>query len=329
VRTAALAAASWCLALAGGPGVASAAAVFRYDGVLEGDPPLRQPVSVTLEPRTGELCVADAASQTIDVFDAHGLHRFQTNRMAALSMPMDASVDSSGGFVFTDAARGGGRTIRRLDFLGEPEPYEPQLPRPGWNPTHLLLTSDGGYVTVDAEGLLAKHDAATGALLWMTELVEPSWERADLLGRPAESPGGRIYVPNPGVGAVEVVEADGSGHVTFGSRGTKRGELMFPVGVAFGPGGLVLVLDRGKQCVVGFDPAHQFAGEFGRFGLRTGELYFPVAIAAAGDGRVWIAQGFEGRVQIFRLGEPDSAEPALGGAKPSPAGEASAEDGGG
>jgi DNA-binding beta-propeller fold protein YncE len=256
---------------------------------------------VTCDPAGDEISVTDGASCTIDVFDGHGLHRFQTDEMSGLSAPLDACFDASGGFALLDHGTGGARTIRKLSFLGEPLPYEPAIPREGWSPRHLALARDGHYLTVDGSGLLAKHDAATGAVLWTRELVDATWERADLLGRPAAAEDGRIYVPNAGLGIVDVVAPDGASHETFGRKGTKRGELAFPVGVAFLPDGGVLVLDQVKHTLLGFDPTHRFVDEFATFGFRPGDLYFPVGVAAARDGRVYVAQGFEGRVQVFRL----------------------------
>jgi len=290
------------------PAVSLGAPVLRYEDVLRGDPSLERPVAATVGPENLELCITDAGSRTIDVFDAHGLHRFRTDEMSGLSMPRDACVDSGRGFVFLDHDVDRGTTIRRLNFLGEPEPYEPEIPREGWAPQHLLLTRDGPYVTVDGQGLLAEHDPESGALRWKRELVDPAWERSDLLGRPAEAADGRIYVPNAGSGVVHVVEADGSSHTSFGRRGTKRGELAFPVGVAFAPGDVVLVLDQMKHTILVYDAACRFVTELGRFGFSAGELYFPVAIAAGPDGRVYVAQGFEGRVQTYRLAD-SSSEP--------------------
>ena len=305
-----------CSVLAGSPAISLGAPVLRYVSTLVGIPPLGRPISVTPDSGSAEVCVTDEGTCAIDVFDAHGLHRFGTNEMAGLSMPMDACIDAQSRFVFTDFDPERKRTIRRLNFLGEPDAFAPEIPREGWSPSRLIVTRDGHYVTVDGEGLLAKHDASTGALIWRRELVEPTWERSDLLGRPAEAADGRLYVPNAGSGMVEVVTADGSSQVSFGRRGTKRGELAFPVGVAFGKGNLVLVLDRMKQCIVCYDTTQRFVVELGKYGLRTGEIYFPSGIAAGTDGRVYIAQAYGGRVQVFRMEDeasPEAAPPPASG----------------
>jgi hypothetical protein len=73
------------------------------------------------------------------------------------------------------------------------------------------------------------------------------------------------------------------------------------VGIAFGFRGTILVLDRMRHTILAFDEDFRLMSEHGSLGARTGNLYHPTAIAALPDGRLWVAQGFEGRVQAFRL----------------------------
>jgi DNA-binding beta-propeller fold protein YncE len=283
-----------------------------FETSLRGDPPIEYPTAISVDPRSGSLCVTDEKARALDLFDSRGLHRFRTDLASRISRPQSGHLDAQGDFVLTDLEDGRQQTIRRLNFLGEPVAYEPEIPREGWLPQRLLLTRDGGYVTVSRTGLLAKHDPETGALLWMLELASPEWERADLLGQPAEAGDGRIYVPSADRGAVFLVSSDGRSDGAFGSHGTKRGELASPVGVAFAPDGHVLVLDQMRHVVLVFDSDHRFVTEFGHVGSGPGDFYFPLAIAAASDGRVFISQGFEGRVQVFRFraDEADGARTA-------------------
>ena len=300
-----------CVLAALQAGAALAVPLLRYESMLVGDPPLEHPMCVTYAAKSGEICVTDEAARAINVFDAGGLHRFQTDLVSRLSMPRDACVDADGGFVLTDTDAEHRRTIRRLNFLGEPVSYEAERPREDWSPTHLSIAADGNYLTVDAKGMLAKHDAVTGAVIWSRPLEDPTWERADLLGRPVEGPDGRIFVANAGVGQVLVVQGDGSSQTSFGSRGTKRGELAFPVSVAIAPKGMLLVVDRMKHSVLVFDSGLRFVTEFGHAGFAPGDLYFPASADAAPDGRVWVAEGFQGRVMLYRLEDPaDSGRPS-------------------
>ena len=278
--------------------------VLRYEALLQGIPALRRPTCATYDPVTSGLCITEDAERAIGMFDRDGLDRFRTDAQARLSAPIDACVEANGDFVLTDRLEGNRRTIRRLNFLGEPIAWEPERPYDDWSPRHFRLLADGDYLTLDRKGLLAKHDSDTGALLWSTSLVDPTWERADLLGRPEEAPDGSILVPNAGAAGILIVSPAGEPAGSFGFPGGKRGELIFPVGVAITTGGHILVLDRMRHAILLFDSTHRFLNEFGRVGYGPGDLYHPVAIEAAPDGRVWITQGFQGRIQRFRLYDP-------------------------
>jgi DNA-binding beta-propeller fold protein YncE len=279
---------------------------FQYEASLNEELAILRPAAVTFSPDDLSLCVTDEGLKAIEVFDRRGSYQFGTDSMSDISAPRDAAVDARGDFVFTDVSASGDRTIRRLNFLGEPIAYEPESPRAGWQPYHLIIARDGGYVTLDRSGLLAKHDAETGALVWSLDLADPESDRADLMGRPAESPDGLVYVPSAGVQGILVISADGRLTASFGRRGGKRGELSFPVGVSFGPDGVAFVLDRMRHRVLVFDSDRQFVTEFGRIGEAPGDFYHPVAVASSPDGRVWIAQGYQGRVQVFRYRDDES-----------------------
>lgn len=295
------AAAAVVFLVVGLPSLGTAAPVLEYVGVLLGDPPLKRPTSATLDRASGEICTTDEATRMLGVFDRDGLDRFRTDAKARLSAPRDASFDTNGDFVVLDSAPAGGRTIRRINFLGEPVAWAPEAPVQRWSPQHLRVLRDDGYLTIDREGLLAKHDRASGSLVWTRQLVDPSWERADLIGRPAEGEDGKIYVPNAGAGGILVVSPKGEMLRSFGRPGAKRGELTFPVGIALAPEGRILVLDRMRHTVLLYDSDHKFLDEFLHVGYDPGDLYHPVAIEASPAGIVWVTQGLEGRIQIFRL----------------------------
>ncbi|MBU1698779.1 MAG: NHL repeat-containing protein [Candidatus Eisenbacteria bacterium] len=316
-----------CLLMLCHPVVSHSVMILEYETLLTGEPEAVRPASVTLDLHSGGICITDEASRVIDIFDDRGFHLYRTDATSNISTPKDGSIDSHGGFVFTDIAADGTRTIERLNYLGEPVAYEPEIPRAGWAPQHLIIAGDGHYITVDRAGLLAKHDSQSGSLIWMLELVDPQSENADMLGRPSEAPDHRLYIPGSKIRTIFVVSPDGKLLDFFGRRGTQRGEFTFPIGVAFDPVGRVLVLDRMRHKILLFTSAHEFVDEFGRMGDGPGYLYHPLAIASSPDGRVFVAQGFEGRVQIFRLSDTASAPSASNLSRPSaerektPAGE--------
>jgi DNA-binding beta-propeller fold protein YncE len=281
------------------------------------------PVAVSVDPATGELCVTDGMASSVRLFNRRNMPVFSTGALAGLSDPQDITPDLSGGFACTDAIPGQGRTIRRLNLFGESVPFAPEKPGDRWFPDHLLVTRDGNYLTTDPDdGFLTKHDARTGALLWKKALVREESGEILGLGRPAEAPDGRLYLPIGGDRIVLVLSAEGDPLTSFGVTGTGRGRLAFPVGVAICPNGDVAVLDRMRNVVLLYAPDHTFLAEFGDYGAGPREFYQPVAIAAAPDGRVFVAQGFLARILVFRFFDSESGTNDVDRPQPDQAGVA-------
>jgi DNA-binding beta-propeller fold protein YncE len=261
------------------------------------------PVAVTIDPLVGEICITDTRQAVFHLLNAHDVQTFRTDHVAQLSYPADGSVDADGRIVFLDSDGAGGTTIRRLSVLGEPDAFVAESPAEGWTPRHLVITSDGAYLTLaPTSGILAKHDPRTGALLWQ-RFCGLDAETGEQLGRPAEAPDGRIYVPGGDLRVTLVLDAEGHMLEAFGRFGSAPGRVILPVGVAFGPDGEVLVLDRLRGKILIHDADHQFVTEFGSIGYRPGQFYHPLSMAADDEGRVYVTQGFRGRVQIFRLAQ--------------------------
>ncbi len=290
--------------------------VFDYARALQlerGEAADARPEAVAIDPVTGEVCVTEAVGSALQVFNGRGALLFRTGLLARLSSPASGCLDGDGSFVCTDTDSLATRTIRRLDLRGEPLPWQAESPRAGWSPVHLTITSDGNFVTLDpASGLLAKHDARTGALLWTRAL---GGERAGELGlgRPCEALDRRLYVPGGELHCVLVLSPEGEPLTAFGELGSTLGGLIFPVGVAPGPGGTVAVLDRMRHKLLLFDRDFVFRAEFGAMGAGPGDFYHPLALATAPEaGLAYVTQGFEGRVQVFRLSSLDTSEPPAG-----------------
>ncbi len=299
---------SFCLGVSAMCTTAHAGIVIEYTGKLqlnEGRHSAPRPVSVSVDPVTDEICVSDAAGSALHVMHHNGASLFMTDRLAGISNPADAAFVADGEFVFIDSGDDQVRTIRRLDLRGEPVTFAVEAPVTGWIPDHLTVLADGHLLSLDSTlGLLAKHDVDTGALIWKRAL----WNTVGtelVVGRPSEAPDGRLYVPVSQEHRVIVLTADGMPLTTFGIVGTTPGKFSFPVDVAFGPENTVMVLDRMRHKIIVFDENYDFITEYGRMGGAPGAFYHPVSLAYA-SGRAYVAQGFEGRVQVFNVFSTDA-----------------------
>ncbi|MBM4129875.1 hypothetical protein FJ250_02445 [bacterium] len=295
------------LAMTGVP-TAGAAVAFRYEKNLElqrHEDGRLLPAAVTCDDRSGGMVVTDAAHGVLHVFNAAGVEAFRTTGFAGLSQPVDGAIDHAGRLVAVSLSGGARRTLSRLDVYGEPDDWAAQAPRDDWRPGHVLVARDGHYVTVDdASGLMAKHDAETGAVLWSAIIAEPESGAGGLelgLGRPAQLPDGSYAVPSSNLHLVLLVDEGGAVRSTFGRFGSSPGRFVAPVAVAPGPDGTLLVLDQMRHKVLAFDARQEFSGEFGWVGDAPGAFYHPVSIATGAGGRLYVGQGYRGRVQVFNV----------------------------
>lgn len=259
------------------------------------------PVSIARDAISGDLCITDTRQVAFHLLNEHEVPVFRSRRIAGLSLPQDGCVDGLGRIVFTDRDPGGTTTIRRLTVLGEPDDFTLEPPAERWSPGRLLVTVNGDYVALDpASGLLTRHDPETGALRWARH-CRPEGLSGEQLGRPAEAPDGRLYIPGGDLRRVLVCSAEGVLEGSFGRFGSAPGRMVMPVAIDFGPGGEVLVLDRLRARILVYGPDHRFITEFGSLGLGPGQFYHPLSLAVSDEGRVYVTQGFEGRVQVFQL----------------------------
>ena len=283
---------------------AQAAIIFQYETMLEldlGAAGRAHPTHVTCEPVSGEVCVTDVRQSTFHVLNARHVQLLRTGAFAGVSWPSSGCLQQDGTLVFTDTSDGRHHTIRRLDIFGEPAVYAPEAPAADWNPRLLTVLANGDYLSLDpGNGLLARHRSDSGALVWSLRVGDPA-ARDSQFGRPAEGPDGRLYIPGGDQRKVYVVTADGLDAGEFGRFGSAPGRMVLPVGVGFGPRGTVLVLDRMRAKILVFDADLEFESEFGSVGARPGQFYHPADITSTADHRIYVAQGFQGRVQVFRV----------------------------
>ncbi|MBK8165585.1 MAG: hypothetical protein IPK64_06385 [bacterium] len=294
--------------LATSAGGATSAVTLRYEGVLNlsrhQDGRLL-PAAVTCAPQAGGLVVTDAAHGAFHILNAAGVETFRTTGFAGLSQPDDGAIDHEGRLVGITLVDGARRLPVRLDVYGEPDSWRAAAPREAWQPGHVLVAQDGNYVTIDGDsGLLAKHDAATGDLIWAAVVVDGEDQGQELemgLGRPVQLSDGTYALCGSNLHRVLLVDEGGAVRSSFGRFGSSPGRMVAPVAVAEGPGGCLLVLDQMRHKVIAFDREGGFLSEYGSIGDAPGAFYHPVSMATDGAGHLYVAQGYRGRVQVFSV----------------------------
>lgn len=130
-------------------------------------------------------------------------------------------------------------------------------------------------------------------------------------GRPmnVDAAAGRLYAADYWNDRILVYDtADGELVRTVGETGDGPGQLDSPGGVAAGPDGHLFVADFYNQRVQELEPDGAFVRQWGTTGekgyILAGGFNYPIDVAVAADGTLFVADGFNDRIQVFG---PDAA----------------------
>jgi sugar lactone lactonase YvrE len=115
---------------------------------------------------------------------------------------------------------------------------------------------------------------------------------------------GTIYVTDSNNGRLVTFASDGKGTVRIG-RGAGQGNLGLPRGLAIDSSDRIFTVDTTAQGVAiyrtqrGEDQQVEYLGSFGVPGIADGQFSFPNGLALDSRGRVYVADTFNDRVQIW------------------------------
>jgi len=264
-----------------------------------------RPTAIALDGSSGEILVADSGHDRILIFDAEGVRRFQFSYASSLSSPLSVGVDSEG-YIYILGARRDGRSIFRFDYDGRPMG---RLGLPDEIDGHPL---DLASLALDSENRIYALDRGSdrvcvfsreGEVLLTFDLAEsldPDL-RAELLFGPVHIYRDRLFIPLPGLGSVLVYGVDGSFRRSIGHKGGTPGEMSFPIAVAHDSRGMLLVLDKLRCNVLGFDGQGRFLGEFGGKGSHPGWFYLPSFLAVDLKDQVYVGQLFQNKIQVCSI----------------------------
>lgn len=275
---------------------------------------LEQPLVVHADLHTGEVFVADRRTGEVTIFDDAGLHRYTIRGGRVFSTPLDLAVWPNGDILLL-AYADGRRQLLRMDFDGKhPRPVTLSgLPAAAADlePVSVALSADGSRIYLLDQGrrglwILDERGRFLESVDLAAGLSEE--DRLELLLTHVDVYGDTVLVPLPRQGTVKLLGLDGRERSAVGLWGTSPCQTAFPVAAALDREGRVVVLDKQRTLFMLWDPrTNTCLGEYSGIGSRAGRLYQPSDLALDGDGRVYVAQGFEGRVQSF-----GGAAPAAG-----------------
>jgi len=116
-----------------------------------------------------------------------------------------------------------------------------------------------------------------------------------------------VLMAAPGAGVVRLYDLDGGERGFIGTQGTTPCNLAFPVAAAMDDEGHIWIVDQQRMVYSRWSiEEDRCLEEYFGPGNLPGYLYYPLDLALDASGRLYVSQGFEGRVQSY-TGAPAAA----------------------
>lgn len=262
--------------------------------------------AVTVDPHTGEVFVCDPRSNRILIFDPEGFFKFQILGGDDFSAPRDLAVDPEG-LLLVLANRRKGRAPLELDFDGLFRGEILSLEEfPGRQPplfVSIAISPDGSRVfLVDDANLVLWISDRQGTILSFFDLKKDYDDRVeqDLMLGQVDVYGDHVLLAIMSHGEILRFTLAGELVDFVGRKGTSRCHLGRPSSAALTEDGQILVIDQQRMLLLRWSlDGNRCLGEYLGVGFSPGYLYYPYDIALDSRGQLFIAQTFDGRVQVF------------------------------
>jgi len=266
-----------------------------------------QPEGLAIDQTTGEVYVTDTFNHRIQRFSATG--EFQTKwgyrgrgTAEAMDYPRGVAVDPQDGSVWLNNTRsanikhygtdGGG-----LGSFGS----QGLLPSQFFFSRGIHAGDDGLLYVADSGNLRIKVITKTGSLVWSAPCGAPAVGKNFLLlgctsvDRDAD---GNLYAAAPTEDVVYKFSPTGSLLARFGGEGSGPGQLDGAYGVAI-RGDRMYVSEMHNNRISVFTLDGGFVGSFGSAGAEHGQFRRPTAIAFDAQGRLYVSDTSNERVEVF------------------------------
>lgn len=284
---------------------------------LRGDA-FRVPNAVYADLNVGEIFVSDPFNHRLVIFDENGIFRHEISGGSNFRSAADLAVDASGRILVLGGRTGllglleldfDGAFLRELPVVGLPDDLA-QLPvidsfalSPEGDRFYLLDVANQQLWLTDRQ---VQIERAVDLTMDLTE--EQLKER--IFGK-VDAYGDTVLVSIPKDGRVYLFSLEGDNRGFVGFKGIGPCQSMFPTAAAMDADGKVIVLDKQRAIFMRWDPdTRKCQSEHYGFGNAPGALYQPDDIALDIQGRLYVTQGFEGRVQVYKGATPAPTPPS-------------------
>jgi DNA-binding beta-propeller fold protein YncE len=273
------------------------------------------PAGIFCDPKTGEIFVADRATNSIEIFDATGASLYSFSDDEHLREPSRIAVDDDGRIYVIDLDR---TRIKVFDYRGE---FLSHLELPGFGaeekPTFTAMTFDA------TNGDLWVGDSRTGQVVAFDRRLQPKMRIGTFGDGQGQLDGiagialdeRNVYVASQEGIAVQIFTRQGRFVRGWGMHDAGLHNVSLPAGIAVDAKGRVILLDTLRQEIKYFDPDGKLIELFGGLGRQAGAVAYPTDLGMDRKGRLCVADSGNGRAQV--LAPVESAD-VPGAIRPGP-----------
>ena len=257
------------------------------------------PSGIFCDPRTGEIFVADRATNSIEIFDEAGAALYSFSDDEHLREPSRIAVDDEGRIYVIDLDR---TRIKVFDYRGE---FLSNLELPGFGADEKPSFS---AITFDAvNGDLWVGESRSGQVVAFDRRLQPRMRIGTFGDGQGQLDGiagialdeRNVYVASQEGIAVQIFTRQGRFVRGWGVHDAGVHNVSLPAGIAVDAKGRVILLDTLRQEIKYFDPDGKLIDLFGGIGRQAGAVSYPTDLGMDRNGRLCIADSGNGRAQVL------------------------------
>jgi dipeptidyl aminopeptidase/acylaminoacyl peptidase len=163
---------------------------------------------------------------------------------------------------------------------------------------HVVNGAKGEILVLNAKGQVQRRLGKPGSKPGQFNFRRSS-DPLDAIGGVAVAADGSLYVAEAGAKRVQHISAKGRPITAWGTKGSKDGQLLEPIGVAVGQTGEVYVVDDERNDIQVFSPAGKYLRTIGSEGSDLGQFSDTGNIRIDAEGNIVNADFGNGSVQAF------------------------------
>lgn len=252
----------------------------------------------------GDIYIADHYKKAIFIFNREFQPIAKIDKSNGISArPLSVAVSQEGTIFVAEEGKGKGPgQLLTFNFRCEFQKY---LELKGFKGAETFSAQD---IYIDKEGNLYLAGGNAGLVILdkkgrFIRSIQPKEKRiVDI--RSVDINDGNIYCLSSSAGRIYVYDQQGKFIFKFGAPGGTKGKLSRPQGIAVDKKtGLIYIMDYMRHALSVYDQEGKYLYEYGSKGKGPGLFNYPKGISIDRDGRLFVADTFNKRVQVLKIRE--------------------------